>query len=236
MLDARVLINVLLDCTVCVCVSNNLHFSRFKYLSKVTKIEVCFWDICLTSTYSRRSFIQFNHITMSVKKNECIICCEDVDECSSLECQHKTIFHETCLNKWGRGRCPLCRAQQSLAMRARGSRPASGILADMPDAIRYSEYATYDEKMRAYIGWMFDVCDQYGMDQEIVMTKDSVADFTEEDYCFINSFQPEEERGFMWSSHPVLERVKDKAACGFPGHSGSSLGWTLRFIQHLVRM
>ena len=44
MLDVRVLLTVLLDRTVCVCVcvSNNLHFSRFKYLSKVTKIEVCF--------------------------------------------------------------------------------------------------------------------------------------------------------------------------------------------------
>ena len=47
-----------------------------------------------------------------MSKSECLICCNPMDtDVSSLICIHKDIFHEECLNKWGKGRCPLCRAK-----------------------------------------------------------------------------------------------------------------------------
>ena len=171
-----------------------------------------------------------------MSKSECLICCNPMDtDVSSLICIHKDIFHEECLNKWGKGRCPLCRANQELRRRSiREER--KGLFADIPEEIINRLYENYSEKMISQMSWLIENSEEYGMSYEISMISGSITSLTEEDYCFIKTYNPEEERGFMWSNHPVLERIKNKVVEVYPGHSGSSLGWTLRAIQYLVRI
>ena len=164
--------------------------------------------------------------------NECIICYQAVDTPSSLDCTHVNIFHEECLNRWGKGRCPLCQARQLLARRVTNVQRTE-ILLGMPDDLLYKQYETYGERMRTFLDWMLEHCDSTTRDQT-EMLNDSVTHLTEEDYCFIRTYDPPSDRGFMFSKEPVVRKIMQKVDEGFSGHSGASIGWTLRFIQFVV--
>lgn len=170
---------------------------------------------------------------------ECIICCYGVESPSSLDCTHNGIFHEDCLNRWGRGRCPICRATQQLAAhpdtREGGTAdvPRRAVLLGMPESIITAPYASYSERMQAFLAWMLEHCDDDTRFQT-TMLAESVTNLTEEDYCFIRVYNPEPNKGFMFSGHPVIKRITNKVCAGYSGHSGSSMGWTMRFIQYVV--
>lgn len=174
--------------------------------------------------------------TMTQTRQECIICYHLVETPSSLDCTHKGIFHEDCLNRWGRGRCPLCRATQQLSVNpsaANNDIPRRAVLLGMPESIITAPYATYTERMQAFLAWMLEHCDDDTRFQT-TMLAESVANLTEEDYCFIRTYEPEPNEGFMFSGHPVIKRITNKVCVGYSGHSGSSMGWTMRFIQYVV--
>ena len=46
---------------------------------------------------------------MSIKKKECNVCFEEIDETNEkiLPCNH--VFCTTCLTVWNKGTCPTCR-------------------------------------------------------------------------------------------------------------------------------
>lgn len=142
------------------------------------------------------------------------------------------------MNRWGRGRCPICRATQQLAVHpdTRSGEAATGrspVLLGMPESIITAQYTSYSERMQAFLAWMLTNCDDDSQFQT-TMIHDSTINLTEEDYCFIRNYEPEPDRGFMFSDHPVIKRITDKVCIGYPGHSGSSMGWTMRFIQYVV--
>jgi hypothetical protein len=103
----------------------------------------------------------------------------------------------------------------------------------MPESIIAAPYASYSERMRAFLAWMLLHCDS-DTHHQTAMLHESVTNLTEEDYCFIRTYEPEPNKGFMFSDHPVIKRITDKVCVGYPGHSGSSMGWTMRFIQYVV--
>lgn len=66
------------------------------------------------------------------------------------------------------------------------------------------------------------------------MLKDAYAAITKcELWDWFKSYSPEEGRGFMFSSHPNLERIS--AAMMYDGHSGSSYGWTMRVMENIAK-
>ena len=50
---------------------------------------------------------------------------------------------------------------------------------------------------------------------------------------WIQTYEPEEGRGFMFSRHPNLERIN--AAMLYTDHSGSSYGWTMRVMESIAK-
>lgn len=164
---------------------------------------------------------------------ECIICCGKIEEANSLACQHKNNFHEDCLNQWGKGRCPICRATQKLAIRINTEMNGS-IWNYIPETIISANYRNFKEKMNAYLDWMRSHSEEFNFESSITMLDSANKVLDDTDYCFMRNFEPDEDTGYIWSCHPVLKRLKGKIVEEYSGHSGSSLAWTLRLIQLLL--
>lgn len=49
---------------------------------------------------------------------------------------------------------------------------------------------------------------------------------------FLKTFVPEENKGFMFSNHPILDKISNKMETG---HSGSSYGWTMRQLEVIAK-
>jgi hypothetical protein len=49
---------------------------------------------------------------------------------------------------------------------------------------------------------------------------------------FMKTFTPEDKKGFMFSTHPMLTKIGEKLD---DGHSGSSYGWTMRNIEYIAK-
>ncbi len=49
---------------------------------------------------------------------------------------------------------------------------------------------------------------------------------------FLKNFTPEENKGFMFSSNPILDSISNKMDSG---HSGSSYGWTMRQLEYIAK-
>lgn len=51
---------------------------------------------------------------------------------------------------------------------------------------------------------------------------------------FMRTYDPPS--GFMFSEHPILTEIKTKVdRDGVIGHSGSSYGWTMRQVEHIIK-
>lgn len=54
-------------------------------------------------------------------------------------------------------------------------------------------------------------------------------------YSFLKSFTPKESEGFMWSDNPTVIRLMNEIDAAYlPGHSGTSLALTLRFVHRII--
>ena len=49
---------------------------------------------------------------------------------------------------------------------------------------------------------------------------------------WIATYEPSENKGFMFSKHPNLTRIDE--AMKYSGHSGASYGWTMRVMQRIA--
>lgn len=50
---------------------------------------------------------------------------------------------------------------------------------------------------------------------------------------WLREYTPDEDKGFMFSSHPNLDRIN--SAMKYGGHSGSSYGWTMRQMEYIAK-
>jgi hypothetical protein len=147
------------------------------------------------------------------------------------------MFHEACLSKWGKNRCPLCRAKQLLMQDTPSQSQTATNRFDLPDTILRALYNSYTERLWAVLNWLSARDkDNSSLSFQWQMVKDSITALTEEDFCFIRVYEPEEGRGFMFDNNPRMNDIGKKVDRGYNGHSGSSYGWTMRVIQYLVRL
>ncbi len=69
---------------------------------------------------------------------------------------------------------------------------------------------------------------------EAIMLEDADKAITE---CglwdWLRDYTPEENKGFMFSQHPNLDKIN--AAMKYGGHSGSSYGWTMRQMEYIAK-
>lgn len=56
-------------------------------------------------------------------------------------------------------------------------------------------------------------------------------------WSWMMSFQPEDNKGFMWSKHPNISMIMQKMESlpDAPGHSGSSFGLTMRHLEYIAK-
>lgn len=54
-------------------------------------------------------------------------------------------------------------------------------------------------------------------------------------WSFMCEYTPEEGKGFMWSSNPKLDEIRDNVTKAWPGHSGASLAYTMRVIECIAK-
>ena len=50
---------------------------------------------------------------------------------------------------------------------------------------------------------------------------------------WMKTFRPDEGKGFMFTSHPNLDRIEKEMTFG--GHSGASWGWTMRTMEAIAK-
>jgi len=48
-------------------------------------------------------------------------------------------------------------------------------------------------------------------------------------------YEPEEDKGFMFSDHPNLDKINSRMHKLYNGHSGSSYGWTMRQLEYIAK-
>lgn len=54
-------------------------------------------------------------------------------------------------------------------------------------------------------------------------------------WSFMCEYTPDKDKGFMWSSEPKLDEIRDKIAIAWTGHSGASLAYTMRVIESIAK-
>jgi len=52
---------------------------------------------------------------------------------------------------------------------------------------------------------------------------------------FLKNFKPHQDRGFMFSDHPILTKISDAAETHGHGHSGASWGMTMRVMERIAK-
>ena len=69
---------------------------------------------------------------------------------------------------------------------------------------------------------------------EVTLLRDAYTAVTKcELWEWLKTYSPEEGRGFMFSSHPNLDRINNEMT--YTGHSGASYGWTMRVIENIAK-
>jgi hypothetical protein len=51
---------------------------------------------------------------------------------------------------------------------------------------------------------------------------------------YLKSYSPNPERGYMFDSDPQMNKLMSAVADADPGHSGCSMGWTMRQLQEVA--
>lgn len=120
-----------------------------------------------------------------------------------------------------------------------------------------AKYENYTERMNAVVDWLLNKAKNTEMINneenagnktgigntinytEMVaqweMVKESITNLTEEDYCFISKYNPPVGHGFMFDNNPEINQIGNKVSASYQGHSGASYGWTMRFIEYVVK-
>ena len=49
------------------------------------------------------------------------------------------------------------------------------------------------------------------------------------------SYSPPEDEGFMWSTDSIVDRVTKEICKRDGNHSGGSMAWTMRSIEHIAK-
>jgi hypothetical protein len=52
---------------------------------------------------------------------------------------------------------------------------------------------------------------------------------------FLKTYEPPEERGFMFDSNPIVKTLMNNINLDYPGHSGASLAETMRQLQYIAK-
>lgn len=52
---------------------------------------------------------------------------------------------------------------------------------------------------------------------------------------FLKTYEPPEERGFMFDQNPLVKKLMCNINNDYPGHSGASLAWTMRELQYIAK-
>ena len=104
---------------------------------------------------------------------------------------------------------------------------------NIPDKILYSNYSTYTERINTIVDWLFKNSLQ-NIQYQWIMVKQSISHLTEDDYNYIHSYKTEEGKGFMWADDTTINAIKNRICQGYNGHSGNSMGWTMRYIQYII--
>lgn len=69
---------------------------------------------------------------------------------------------------------------------------------------------------------------------EVMMLKDVYTAITAcELWDWMRMYSPEDGKGFMFTSHPNLDRIEKEMK--FDGHSGASWGWTMRTMESIAK-
>lgn len=73
-------------------------------------------------------------------------------------------------------------------------------------------------------------------DNEIAMVQAGIDAVTgAEMWDWLNTYEPDAGKGFMYSEHPNLDKINDRMQKLYNGHSGSSYGWTMRQLQYIAK-
>ena len=59
----------------------------------------------------------------------------------------------------------------------------------------------------------------------------SLKNLTDDDIKFLSTYSPPKERGFMWDDNGRVDDIKSRICIGNNGHSGTSLAFTLRWLE-----
>lgn len=51
----------------------------------------------------------------------------------------------------------------------------------------------------------------------------------------LSKFTPREDHGFMWEDHPFVNKVTSEVSRLYDGHSGCSMGWTMRQVEYIAK-
>jgi len=73
-------------------------------------------------------------------------------------------------------------------------------------------------------------------DQQIrSMVQSAWTTLTPENIEFLKNYNPPNNVGFIWNSNPDIEKMMERIDQTYPGHSGTSLAYTLRILQSIIR-
>lgn len=64
-----------------------------------------------------------------------------------------------------------------------------------------------------------------------LLVRDSISNLTESDLEFLSTFTPDSCKGFMFTENDTLAKIERRVITGCPLHSGSSYGWTMRWVE-----
>ncbi len=66
-----------------------------------------------------------------------------------------------------------------------------------------------------------------------MLIKDGINAVTAADmWDWLKTYEPEKTEGFMFSSHPNLDKIGKNM---YDGHSGASYGWTMRQLEYIAK-
>ena len=56
-----------------------------------------------------------------------------------------------------------------------------------------------------------------------------------EEWEFLSSYTPPDNRGFMWDTNERINKINNKINELYGGHSGASLAWTMRHMERIAK-
>lgn len=146
-----------------------------------------------------------------MNNNSCIICNEDIlnqeEETNKIKfiCVHKNQLHYECLKKWNENKCPICMKYTKFGNKQ---------IINIKDFILNKVNAIENNNTKYIIN-------------------QSVIPLEENDFIFLKNYHP---NSFIFDHHPIqMNNIINKINNYYSGHSGSSFGYTMRWIEKELR-